>query len=213
MRRTAVVVASALVTLFLSVASAVPQEKWARGTITALAADSLTLDVNGQAMTFTVNSSTDVIAPGASTKTREAQKLTGKKPMLTDVVKVGDSVEVRYTESAGAMVATIVRGGVSARPGTSKEGAKRIEGTVTEVTGTSLTVKPDKGEAMTFVVDAKIRVTGQGLGTMMREKKAAGESLKLTEAVAVGDRIDVTYMSRDGANHASDVRVIRKKAA
>ena len=211
MRRSVVIVASALVTLFFSIASAAPQEKFARGTITAVSADSLTLDVSGQAMTFTVNSSTDVIARGAGTKAREAQKLTGKKLTLPDLVKIGDSVEVSYTESGGAMVAKIVRGGITASPGTSKEETKRIEGTVTEVTGASLSIKPDKGEAMTFAVDAKIKISGEGLSTMTREKKAEGEPLRLTDAIAVGDRISVTYMSRDGANYASDVRVIRKK--
>ena len=215
MRRSVVAVAAALVALFLTGVSAAPQEKWARGKITAVSGASITLDVKGQAMTFVVNESTEVIARGAGTKAREAEKMTGAKPKLTDVVKVGDNVEVSYAEAGGTMTAKIVRG-VGAAPATTSEaaaatGSKHMEGVVSEVSGASLTVKPATGDAMVFMVDAKVRVTGTGLGTLAKEKQAKGESITLTDAVGVGDTVEVTYTTSGDMKHGTAVRVIKKK--
>ena len=93
MRRASVGIVAALVTLSLSARVALAQEKDVRGKVTAVSAESITVDVNGEAMTFTINPTTQVIAKGAGTKAREAEK-TGQKPVLTDLVKVGDNVAV-----------------------------------------------------------------------------------------------------------------------
>lgn len=212
MRRALVSIAATLVILSLSAAAAAPQEKDVRGKVTAVSADSVTVDVNGQAMTFTVNTSTEVIAKGAGTKARETQGTTGQKPMLSDLVKVGDNVEVRYTESAGTMTAKVIRGGLAAAPPPRSPAAatKRLQGVVTDVSAAGLTIKPTSGEAMNFMADDKLRVTGTGLGTMAKEKQEAAAKLLLTEAVAVGDTVEVTYTSAGEMAHATAVRVIKK---
>lgn len=211
MRRAVLLLAAAaLVILFVQPASGAPEEKWARGTVSAIGPDSLTVKVKAETMTFTIDKTTQVVAPGGGTKTRQTQAMSGENPKLSDILKVGDNVEVRYTEADGKMLATMIRGGLSAGPMTSAEGAKHLEGVVSAVSGTSLTVKPKDGEAVTFTVDEKVRVTGKGLSTMTREKAAEGAKVVLTDTVAVGDTVDVTYKAMGTMNHASHVVVIKK---
>jgi hypothetical protein len=209
MRRAVVFIAVALVTLSHSTAQAAPQEKTASGKVTAVSADSITVDVKEQAMTFTVNTSTTVVARGAGTKAREARKMTGQNPKLTDVITVGENVEVRYTESGGTMLARTIHG-VDAPAAPAPGATKRIEGVVSEVAANALTIKPASGEAVKFVVDAKAEFTGRGLGTMAKRKAAQGAKLTLTDAVAVGDTVDVTYKMAGDVHHATLVWVIKK---
>lgn len=212
MRRALVSLATALATVALFAAPAAAQEKTAKGKITALDGASITVDAKGQSMTFSVDATTNVIASGGTTKTREAQKM-GEKPKLADIVKVGDNVEVDYTEAGGKMAAKTVRK-IAAVPDPAAAAAapKRAEGVVSEVSGSSITMKPATGDAMTFMVDAKTRVTGTGLGTMSKEKQEAGAAVTLTDAVAAGDTVEVTYAASGDMKHASAVRVIKKAA-
>jgi hypothetical protein len=210
MRRALLVLAAASLALGVTTASAAPEKaKWARGKVTAMAGDTLTIDVKGQSMMFTVDKTTEVVKSGAGTKAREMAR-TGETPKLSDVLKVGDEVEVSYTEADGKMHATMVRGGVSAPAMTSAEAAQKMEGVVSEVSGSSLSIKSKDGETVNFVVDEKTKVVGHGLGTMAREKKAEGQGVKLTDAVAVGDTVNVTYKMMGDMKHATHVAVAKK---
>jgi len=67
------------------------------------------------------------------------------------------------------------------------QSASYISGTVVSSTDTTLVIRTDSGEEMTFNVDsATIRPT----------------------SMAVGSRIDVEYHAADGANHAAQVRLV-----
>lgn len=211
MRRAAVLFVAAL-TLSLSGALAAPQEKWARGKVTAISAAAVTVDVNGKPMTFAVDEKTRVMARGATTKIKEAER-TGGKPTISTFVKVGDNVEVSYEESGATMTAKEVRVGVVSPAGTSSDPKKTqtLTGVVSGVSGASLTVTPPKGDAVTFAVDPNTPVTGTGLGTLAKEKKAAGAKLTLTDAVGAGDTVEVIYSTSGEAKQATAVRVIRKK--
>lgn len=211
MRRAAVIFAVALVTLSLSAALAAPQEKRARGKVTAITNTAITIDVDGKPMTFGIDTaSTKFIARGGTTKTKEAER-TGIKPTLGDTVTIGDSVEISYQESGGRMLASEVKVGVASAAGMPGEGQATIEGVVSEVSGATLGIKPAKGEPVTFMVDAKTRIIGQGLGTMAKEKQAAGAKVTLGDAVAVGDTVRVTYTLMGDMKHATAVRVVREK--
>jgi hypothetical protein len=214
MRRIAAVLTAALVILSLSAALAARQEKRARGKVTAISGNAVTIDVKGQAMTFAVDASTRTTAPGGSTKTKEAER-TGAKLTIADFVKVGDNVEISYVESGATLLAKSVRAGISAPAGTSADAAapatKRLEGVVSDVSGSKLTIKPQAGDATTFVVEPDIRVSGEGLGTLARDKQAKGAKLTLTEAVSTGDTVEVSYKTVGEAKHATGVRVLRKK--
>jgi hypothetical protein len=80
--------------------------KRATGMVKTVAADSLTISgAGGKDMMFSVDSSTKVVAKGASTKSA-AQ---GGKLMIADAVKSGDRVTVSYHDMDGKMHATEVR--------------------------------------------------------------------------------------------------------
>jgi hypothetical protein len=215
MRRTLAIAAVALLTVALS-AFAAPEGKWARGKVTALSGNSLTIAVDGKDMTFTVDNTTDVVKPGGATKAREVKAQTGENPKLSELVKVGDNVEVEYTEANGAMHAKSIRGGVSAKPMTSeaeaKEATKHAIGTVSSVSGNSLTIKTKTGEE-TFKLVEKVHIYGVGLGTMSKEKAKEGEKMSATDALHEGDTVDVTYKDVSGTNEASAVRITKKAAA
>jgi len=215
MRRTLAIAAVALLTFALS-AFAAPEGKWARGKVTAMAGNSITIAVDGKDMSFTVDPKTQVVKTGGATKARETQAKTGENPKLSELLKVGDSVEVQYEEAGGAMLAKVIRGGVSAKPMTSeeeaKEAAKHASGTVSAVSGTSLTIKTKTGEE-TFKLVQNVRITGTGLGTMSKEKAKEGEKMSATDAIHEGDTVDVTYKDVSGTNEASAVHITRKAPA
>lgn len=72
-----------------------PKAQTAMGTVQAVSGDSVTVKGKSGEWTFTVDAKTIVTAPGASHKTAE-MKADKKTPTITDFVKVGDSVSVRY---------------------------------------------------------------------------------------------------------------------
>ena len=91
----------------------------ASGTVSAVAADSLTVKgKDGADMMFSVDAKTKVQAPGASHKTAAA-KADNQPTPITDFVKVGDSVSVKYTDEGGTKHASNVRV-TSSKPGAAK---------------------------------------------------------------------------------------------
>jgi len=69
----------------------------ATGVVSAVTADSLTVKVKDAEVKFAVDKDTHVSASGASRKTA-ALKSDGKPAQITEYVKVGDSVNVKYHE-------------------------------------------------------------------------------------------------------------------
>jgi hypothetical protein len=67
----------------------------AMGTVSAVAADSLTVKAKDGEMTFAVDTKTAVTGHGASHKSA-AMKGENKTTQITDFVKVGDQVSVKY---------------------------------------------------------------------------------------------------------------------
>jgi hypothetical protein len=76
------------------------------GLVKAVFASSLTLDIGGNEIRFGVNRSTRVFARG--TALRDLVGRPGGRP-VTDFVKVGDQVTVRYRQSSSALTAVDVR--------------------------------------------------------------------------------------------------------
>jgi hypothetical protein len=191
--------------------------KTVKGSVTAVGADSITVKVGGKDMTFAVDAKTHVVAPGGSTKTREAKAEGKAGPMLTEVVKTGQAVEVSYHEK-GMHAATIQRivdvpapssaPAAAAAPAAAK--SQTASGVVSAVSGSSLTIKGKAGD-VTFTVDNKTTVSGTGIGTAARKMTEAGAKPTITDLVHDGDSVSVTYHDVDGAKHASVVRIVRKK--
>jgi uncharacterized protein DUF5666 len=184
--------------------------KTARGTVTAVSGDSLTVKVGEKDMQFTVDSKTTVIAPGASTKTKQAAAKGAAGVTITDVVSVGKPVEVHYTESGGSNHASSVRAIASAGAGgggvSEKTMSKTASGTVKSIAGTSLTID-HSGKDMNFTIDTNTKVVGKGAGT---KAQSAGGRTSITDLVGNGDNVSVTYTEAGGSMVASTVRVNAK---
>jgi len=190
--------------------------KTARGTVTAMSGNSVTVKVGAKDMTFSVDNKTEVIAPGAGTKSRAAKAKGEPGPKLADVIKTGQAVRVTYHEMGATNHAATIEGVPSAGSSggsTSDEkkaaAAKHATGTVKTVSASSLTVSGG-GKDWTFTIDDKTNVIGTGLSTKGRAK---GSKLTITEAVAAGDKVTVTYHDMGGTMHASTIRITAKAKA
>ena len=78
----------------------------ATGTVSAVTADSLTVKGKDGDMTFAVDGKTNVQASGASHKTAAA-KADNKPTPITEFVKVGDEVSVKYHDGATKHAASV----------------------------------------------------------------------------------------------------------
>ena len=67
------------------------------GTVKTVSASSITIEGGGKSMTFNVTTSTHLLAKGSTAKTKERQKEGKAGLQITDMVKTGNSVVVRYT--------------------------------------------------------------------------------------------------------------------
>ena len=188
--------------------------KSARGTVTAVAGDSITVKVADQELKFAVDPKTVLTASGAGTAERKADA-TGKPGLrVGDFVKTGDAVEVSYQEAGGTLRASNIRRVSSAGSGggaTSADRGDSASGTVDSISATTLVLSGSTGGGgsfkQTFTIDATTKVIAVGAST------AAGKGGKvvLTDFVGVGDQVMVSYRKAGAALHADEVRV-RSKA-
>jgi hypothetical protein len=183
------------------VGGVVSADKWIRGKVAAVGADSVTVAYKGKEMKFLVTSETDVQGRGLGTAQRRAG---GVK--LAEAIKVGDGVEVHYAESGGTMRATDIRTGLTTGDATSEDTGDSASGQITAVTASSLTIKSGSG-AQTFSIDPKTRVLARGAGAATKEAKAGGGGPAITDLVKVGEEVVVTYRTAGTTNVANEVRV------
>jgi hypothetical protein len=202
-------VAVVVLGLTLGARSAGAQTKEARGTVTAVSDSALTVKAGERDLTFVVDATTKLEAPGAGRETRKARAAGGSGVKITEFVKSGSAVLVTYRETNGKNQAVSVRPISSAGTSggsTSAEAAKIASGKVKSVTPTALTVTSD-GKDLTFAVDANTKVAGTGAGTATRK---AGGRLAITELVGNGDTVSVTYRATGQTMSASEVRITIK---
>ncbi len=198
--------------------AAAQDNKTARGTVTAMAGDAVTVKAGERELRFTVTDDTVLTASGAGTASRQAASASKPGPKLSDFVKVGDPVEVTYRETGTAMVASRIRRVPSAGPGggsTSDDKAETSNGRVDSVSATSLTISgAASGGAkfsQTFAIDGDTVVVAHGASTASAAAEAKGEKMGITSFVGTGDRVSVLYHKRGTTLHAAEVRV-REKA-
>ena len=195
------------VLLVASTRQAVAEDaKSARGTVSAVAANSLTVKVGAADMKFAIDSKTEVIASGAGTATRRAQAAGTPGPALSDFVKVGNAVMVNFADAGAMHHATRVQVISSAGPGGGSVSTpvKTADATVKSVSAASLTVVAN-GQDTTFSIDSATDVVGRGLGTTTA---ATGGRAAITDLVKNGDRVSVTYHEMGSMMHAAEVRVV-----
>jgi len=182
----------------------------ARGTVIAMASNSLTVRVGANDMKFSVDPQTVVVATGAGTQARKAEAAGKSGPALADVLKTGQAVKVDYRETGGMFYATRVQAVTSAGSGggsiSSQE--KTSSGAVKAIAANSLTISEASGKDMTFAIDSSTNLVARGAGT---KAKASGGRLALTDALKAGDRVSIDYHDMEGTMHATTVRLIAAK--
>ena len=188
----------------------------ARGTVSAIGADFVTVKVRDADMKFNVDMKTTVEAVGGSTATRRAAEASKPGVKVSDLLQAGQAVEVTYHDMSGTLHANRIRRIASAAAGAGSTSADKPSeqtstGTVKSVAATSLAIEGSGGGGSTFtqtlVIDANTKVVGVGAGSA---SAAAGGKVALTALVGPGDRVSVSF-HQSGANLvADDVRVTTK---
>jgi len=189
--------------------------KSARGTVTAIGADSITVRAGSSELKFAVDGKTVLTASGAGTASRQAEAAGKPGPRLSEFLKAGDAVEVSYHETGGSMRASNIRRVTSAGPAggaTSDARAETANGTVQSISGSSLSITGSAAGGGTFTqsfsIDASTKVVAEGAGTAAAGK---GGKVSISEFVGVGDQVTVTYRTAGANLHANEVRVRAKK--
>jgi hypothetical protein len=117
MRMTLRILGTLAIAAALSVGVSAAQEKKAAaaktlsvtGVVTSVSPGSLAIEAGGKkAMTFTIDKSTRLLARGSTAKTKEKKEQGAPGLQITDMVKAGQQVTVRYTTTGSTMLATQV---------------------------------------------------------------------------------------------------------
>lgn len=110
MKRIAVMMAMALlVSAGVTFAQTKPKTVTVVGFVKSVATDSLAVNGGpGKDWTFAVDTMTKVIAKGG-THAADAAKDAGKPLVITDIIKEGQRVQVKYSETDGKMLASEIR--------------------------------------------------------------------------------------------------------
>lgn len=83
---------------------------------------------------------------------------------------------------------------------------KSVRGTVTAVTGNSITIKA-AGKDYTFAIDKTTEVEAPGGGTAQRAAQKAGEAgIHVADVIKVGSGAEVRYHDMGGTLHAARIR-------
>jgi len=192
---------------------ALAESKTARGTVAVIGGESLTVNVSGHDMKFSIDSKTSVQAKGGSTKSAKAAA-TGKQGVhLDELLTTGQPVAVTYTDEGGALHATAIRTIPKAPAADSGNAVMKATGIVKALGGDWITIDGRSGGGasfeQTFKIDPATKVFGKGAGTAAA---AAGGRMSLKDAVANGDHVSISYRKVGDALHASDVYVTAKAA-
>ena len=184
----------------------------ARGTVTAVSADSITVKAGTQELKFAVDSKTVLTASGAGTADQKAEAAGKPGPRLTDFIKAGDNVEVRYQETGGTMRASNIRHVNSAGSGGGSVSGDRSMGTVDSISASTLVITGSAGGGgsfkQSFAVDGTTKVIAAGASTAAQAAK--GGRIVLSEFVGVGDEVTVNYHKVGAGLHADEIRVRTK---
>ena len=174
--------------------------RWVRGEVTAITDGAVTVyvadpDLN---LTFALDQSSVVFAKGAGAWVHPPEQT---HPKLSNIVRIGDTVEVHYTREGPRN-----RAGLIFTAGTTVQQAGRsLAGRVWAVSAGNLTVEAD-GWEYTFAVAFTTRIVGPGFGS--RQSPGDKEKPKLADLVVRND-ILLVYFRMDGATMlATEIRML-----
>ena len=180
------------------------QGKEAQGSVTAISDASMTIASGSRSMTFVIDKSTKLEVKAAARKSRDAKVTDTPGVTITQYVKTGTPVVVRYEEANGANHALSVRPVSSPGDGSEAHDAAKIaEGTVKAVSLSQVTLDSG-GKVLTFAINADTDVLARGAS---KTTKAAGGKTTIADFVHNGDQVSITYLDKAGTMTASQVRV------
>ena len=208
-------IAATLTTLsILSIPSPVlaQDSKVARGTVAAIAGQSLTVKVGDQSMQFKVDSKTMVEARGGSTKSARAAAAGRSGPHLDELLQTGQGVAVTYNGVSGALHAIEIKAipTAAAEPHNSASDDRTSTGVVKAMGADWITINGHKGPAtfdQTFKIEPATKVFAKGAGTATAAK---GGKAPFAEILAAGDHVSVHYRLEGNSLVASNVYVTLK---
>jgi len=185
-------------------AGAAAQEKSARGTVTAIGGDSITVKAADGELKFSVDPKTVLNASGAGTAERKADATGKPGPRLADFVKTGDAVVVTYQETGSTMRASHIRRVASA--GSESMSGDHADGRVDSISESTLVISGSAGSGgsfkQSFALDGTTKVVAIGASTAASRGKVV-----LTDFVGIGDQVTVSYRKAGSGLHADEVRV------
>jgi len=147
------------------------QGKEARGSVTAVSNSSLTIASGDHQMTFVIDGSTKLEVKAAAKQSRQAGQANNQGATITEYIRKGNPVLVRYQETNGANHALSVRPVSSSGEGAeAHDPVKTANGTVKTVTPSQLTLQSE-GHDMTFAINGDTDVLAKGA---TKTTKAAG---------------------------------------
>ena len=212
MRSTVIALTLAALSVFWGPAASTfaADAKVAKGTITAIGGQSLTVKVGDRDMAFDVDNATRVTARGASTKaTRLAA--TGKTgPHLADVLRTGQAVAVTYSDMAGSYHASDITA-IPKAPKPDANDDKRSNGIVKALGPDWITINGRSGGGasfeQTFKIDPHTMVWVKGASKAVAAK---GGKAPFADLVGNGDHVSISYRKAGDALLASEMHVTTK---
>ena len=110
MRRTVLAVSlTAIVVAVLATVAHAQSTQMARGTISAITGDTVTVATADRPMTFTVDAKTVVTQRGLARRRGRLRRRAKPGPKLSELLKVGEPVEVSYRDMGGKLQAASIR--------------------------------------------------------------------------------------------------------
>jgi hypothetical protein len=97
-----------LFAMTVATAATAEKSKIARGKVTTVSADSITISTGAESMTFAADAETTVSGKGLGTKANE-KAAKGEKMTLSDSLAVNDVVSITYTEADGKLHASMIK--------------------------------------------------------------------------------------------------------
>jgi hypothetical protein len=191
-----------IVGVLATVQPADAQVREARGTITAVTENTLSMKAGAQEMTFVVDSQTRLEVRASARDVQRAQP--GQpSPRVNSFFEPGQAVLVRYREEKGRNHALDISRVGSAGAGGGSISERISDGKVKTVTASQLTID-DNGRELTFAITGDTNVLARGA---TKATKAAGGSTPITTFVHTGDTVSISWHEAGGKMMASEVRV------
>lgn len=178
------------------------QVREARGSITAVTDNTLTMKAGAEEWTFFVDGETHLEVRRAERNVQREQP--GRpSPRVSNFFQPGQAVLVRFREEKGRNHALDISRVGSAGGGSVSDAVKISDGKVKSVSPSQLIID-EGGRELTFGISRDTNVLAKGA---TKATKAAGGNTAITTFVHTGDTVSISYHETGAKMMASEIRV------